>query len=107
MKVYQLRVRDLNILLEPVFKDMESANLFKNKYDSRSIDIIANNLESEHDYVYRIKRIDEDGYELMDNLFTDLDELLNFINIKGVNNYSIVKESILGNSNFKYSLIEV
>lgn len=107
MKVYQLRLRDLGIVLEPVFKDKESAMLFRSKYGNRKIDIEENILTLENDFVYRIKSVDEDGYELLDNLFTDLDGTLSFIKQSMLDNCTVVKESILTNSNFEYSLIEV
>lgn len=107
MKVYQLRLRDLDLLLEPVFKDKESAILFKNKYKNRKIDIEENILTCENDFVYRIKSVDEEGYELLDNLFTDIDVSLQYIKQKMLDNCIVVKESILTDSNFEYSLIEV
>ncbi len=107
MKVYQLRLRDLGLLLEPVFKDEESAILFKSKYTNRCIDIEENILDSKADYVYRIKSLDSDGYELLDNLFTDVNCSLDYIKNSSLDNCTVVKESILSNSNFEYSLIEV
>lgn len=107
MKVYQLRLRDLGILLEPVFKDKESATLFKNKYRNRKIDIEEKTLTSENDFVYRIKAIDDEGYELLDNLFTDITLSQDYIKESMLDNCTIVKESILTDSNFEYSLIEV
>lgn len=107
MKVYQLRLRDLGILLEPVFKDKKSAILFKNKYRNRKIDIEEKTLTSENDFVYRIKAIDDEGYELLDNLFTDITLLQDYIKESMLDNCTIVKESILTDSNFEYSLIEV
>lgn len=107
MKVYQLRLRDLGILLEPVFKDKESATLFKNKYRNRKIDIEEKTLTSENDFVYRIKATDDEGYELLDNLFTDITLSQDYIKESMLDNCTIVKESILTDSNFEYSLIEV
>lgn len=107
MKVYQLRLRDLGILLEPVFKDKKSAILFKNKYRNRKIDIEEKTLTSENDFVYRIKAIDDEGYELLDNLFTDITLSQDYIKESMLENCTIVKESILTDSNFEYSLIEV
>lgn len=107
MKVYQLRLKDLDLLLEPVFKDEMSANLFKSKYNSRNIDLEENVLDKDYDFVYRIKRVDVDGYELLDNLFTDIDELLEYVKKCALDNYSVVKESIINTTNFDYSLVEV
>lgn len=42
MKVYQLRLTDLNLLLEPVFESKESAMLFMSKYHNRQVNIEEN-----------------------------------------------------------------
>lgn len=104
MKVYQLKLKDLDILLDPVFKTKEGAQLFLSKYHHRNIEIKENSLEQSSDYVYRIREVDEDGYSLNDELYTSLEAAtLGLTN----DNQSIVKECLISEESFNYELVEV
>lgn len=108
MKVYQLRLTDLNMLLEPVFESKESAMLFMSKYHNRAVNIEENIISiPKNNYVYRILKSDEEGYELLDNIFADIEETKKYIENGCLNDCQIVKESLLSNKNFDYQLIEV
>lgn len=108
MKVYQLRLTDLNLLLEPVFESKESAMLFMSKYHNRQVNIEENIISiPKNNYVYRILKNDEEGYELLDNIFADIEETKKYLETVSLDNCQIVKESLLSNKNFDYQLIEV
>lgn len=105
MLVYQLKILDLGIMLDPVFKTKESAELFKDKYKNRNIIIKEKYLEDLKDnYVYRIKNIDSEGYTLEDNIYSTIEHANN--NIKQ-DNQKIVKEHLISDNNFNYELVEI
>lgn len=105
MKVYQLKLRDLDLVLEPVFKTIESAMLFRNKYNSRRIEIkevVVDKDDVDNDFIYRIETMEEDGTYLEEEVFSSLEDA------KRVKkqNQRIVKENIISSSTFKYVISE-
>ena len=106
MKVYQLKIDDLNMILDPVFKTKEGANLFSNKYLSRKVSVIERALDNLSDFVYRIEFQDEEGKSLADEIFSEYESAKNFSLENKFKNSKIVKENII-NGNQYYELIEV
>lgn len=104
MKVYQLKIKKADFIIEPVFKDRLTADLYKSKYTSRKFEIIECDLNNQDNYVYRIERIDDNEVYLDDELF---DSLESANAAKNSNMDKIFKESILNNYNQKYEMIEV
>lgn len=105
MKLYQLKLSDLDIVLEPVFKTIESAMLFRDKYITRSIEVkevlLDKNMEDSN-YIYRIETIEEDGTFLEDELFSSFEAA---VTVKK-NNQRVVKENIISSDTFKYVISE-
>lgn len=106
MKVYQLKIDDLNLVLDPVFKTKEGANLFSNKYLTRNVSVIERAIDKISDFVYRIELQDEEGTSLADEVFSSADDAKNFSLENKFNNSKIVKENII-NGNHDYELIEI
>lgn len=80
MKVYQLKLSDLDIVLEPVFKTIESALLFRDKYITRRIEVKEVLVDKEvenNNYIYRIETIEEEGTFLEDELFSSIEDAKN------------------------------
>lgn len=104
MKVYQLKIKDLNIVLDPVFSTIDAAQLFKNKYDGRKIEILEVDLEIPNDknYIYRIETIDRDGTYLEEEIFSSIESALRILK----NNQKIVKENIINLNTFKYVIAD-
>lgn len=104
MKVYQLKVKNLDYYLEPVFKTKEDAIRYKEKYNctQREFDIEETTLTMETDYIYRVKYLDEEGYALSEKIYDSLDAAK-----KESDDNVIVRESILSSVTSKYELIEV
>ena len=104
MKVYQLKIKKADFIIEPVFKDRFTADLYKSKYTSRKFEIIECNINNEDNYVYRIERTVDNEVYLDDQLF---DSIESAYAAKHSNMDRIFKESILNNYNQKYEMIEV
>lgn len=108
MLVYQLKLKDYNILLEPVFISLKGANIYKKKYQNRKIDIIENNVEINNlDYIYRIKTLEEDGYSLIEFLFTSIESAKSYIEKEKLKKAEVVKEYFSSEYSVKDFLIEV
>lgn len=104
MKVYQLKIKDLNIVLDPVFGTIDAAQLFKNKYHGRKIEIVEVNLETPNDknYIYRIETMDMDGTYLEEEIFPSIESALRIVK----NNQKVVKENIINLNTFKYVIAD-
>ena len=104
MKIYQLLLKDFNLVLDPVFNTKEAAMLFKEKYKQRNIEIKETFIDKldNRNYVYRIETIDEDGIYLEDEVFASKELALRSIK----EHQRIVKEDIIGDNTFKYAFIE-
>lgn len=93
MTIYQLKILELGLYLEPVFKSKEKAIYYQNKYGNRNIIIKEKYVSDlEDNYVYRIKNESEEGYYLEDEVYGSLNHALEHIK---TNNQKIIKESIL------------
>lgn len=103
MKVYQLRLLDLGMNLEQVFKSREKAELYQKKYKNRRIVIKQYKLDEEREYVYRILKSDHEGYELKDEIYETLE--VAYKDIKDENE-RVVKENITDSFD-NYELVEV
>ena len=104
MKVYQLKVKNVDYYLEPVFKTREDAIRYSDKYNcpKREFEIAETILDVETDYIYRIKYLDEEGYMLSEKIY----ESFEGASAESENNI-IVKENILSGLKNKYELVEV
>lgn len=92
MKVYQLKILDLGIYLEPVFKSKESAMMYMSKYNGRNIIIKERVLDEINDNsIYRIKTLFSDGYDIEDEVYSS--EVNASIHITN-NHQSIIKERL-------------
>lgn len=105
MKVYQLKLLDLNIVLDPVFNTIDAAQLFKNKYKGRRMEILEKTLEPSNDtnYIYRILTTDVDGSYLEEEVFSSIESSFRILK----NNQKIVKENIINLNTFKYVIEDV
>lgn len=91
MTVYQLKIVDLGLYLEPVFKTKESAENYRTKYNSRNIIIKEKYLDNLCDnYVYRIKNESLEGYYLEDEVYSSMNKALEHIKN---DSQTIIKES--------------
>lgn len=104
MKVYQLKIKDLDFILDPVFKTREGAVLFLNKYHHRNMEITETEINEASDFVYRIKEVDEDGYSLNDKIYASKEAAAMEIE---KDNQSVVKEYLVSEAGFNYELVEV
>lgn len=105
MKVYQLKLSDLDIVLEPVFKTIESALLFRNKYITRRIEVkevLVDKKVENNNYIYRIETIEEEGTFLEDEVFSSIEDAKNVQK----HNQRVVKENIISSDTFKYAITE-
>lgn len=104
MVVYQLKIRNLDIVLDPVFNTKEAAMLFKNKYHGREIEIVEVKLESlnQDNYIYRIETIESDGSYLEEEIFSSIESALSILK----NNQKVVKENIINSRTFKYRIVD-
>jgi len=91
MKVYQLRILELGFSLEPIFKNIETALYYKDKYKERNIIIKEYKLDIKDDYIYRIKNISTEGYTLEDDIYETYDIALDHIKY---DNQIIIKERL-------------
>lgn len=92
MKVYQLKILDLGLYLDPVFKTKESAEYYRSKYNNRNIIIKEKYLDNLNDnYIYRIKNESHDGYYLEDEVYSSMNNALEHIKD---NSQTIIKESL-------------
>ncbi len=104
MRVYQLKVEGIDMMLEPVFASREKAEEYiRNKYLNRKISIKQTNIEPS-EYVYRILVSDSEGYELKEEIYTNLDTAKENI---VADNEKVVKENILKDSVKTIELSEV
>ena len=104
MRVYQLKVEGIDMMLEPVFASREKAEEYiRNKYLNRKISIKQTNIE-QSEYVYRILVSDSKGYELKEEIYTNLDTAKENI---VADNEKVVKENILKDSVKTIELSEV
>ncbi len=106
MNVYQLKIDDLDMVLDPVFKTEESAKIASRKYYNRKISIIEKKLDSIADCVYRVASISEDGMSLIDSVFATPEGAKNYSLENNLGNSKIFKEDII-NGNHDYELVEV
>lgn len=106
MKVYQLRLVDFNLVLEPVFKTKEGANILKNKYINRNIKIEESILDNtlDDDFIYRILVSDEEGVYLFDNIFSEVTSAEEYLNKSNIVNASIVREYFSSEKTINYDL---
>lgn len=104
MKVYQLKIKDLDLLMDPVFKTREGAKLFLSKYRHRNIEITEKEMNDECDFVYRIREVDDEGYILADELYSSIEAAT--MEIKN-EKQSVVKEYLISEESFNYELVEV
>lgn len=104
MKVYQLKLKNLNYYLEPVFKTIEDAIRYKERYNctQREFEIEETILNIETDYIYRIKYLDDEGYALGEKVYDSLEDAR-----RDSENNIVVKESILCGITNQYELVEV
>lgn len=104
MKVYQLKIKDLDIVLDPVFGTLEAAILFKNKYRGRKIEVLEVDLDTPNDknYIYRIETMETDGNYLEEEIFPSLESALKILK----SNQKIVRENIISSSTFKYVIAD-
>lgn len=92
MYVYQLKILDLGLYLEPVFKTKEGAEYYRTKYNNRNIIIKEKYLDNLCDnYIYRIKNESFDGYYLEDEVYSSENKALEHIKDK---TQTIIKESL-------------
>lgn len=109
MKVYQLRLLDFNLLLEPVFKTEAGAKLLKNKYQGRKIKIEERVIEDTiiEDDIYRILVHDEEGSYLDEELFTNIDTAYEHLNNIKESNARIVKYPFSSEKSIRYDWVSV
>lgn len=92
MYVYQLKILDLGLYLEPVFKSKERAEYYRTKYNNRNIIIKEKYLDKlEENYIYRIKTESHDGYYLEDEVYDSMSNALEHIKD---NSQTVIKESL-------------
>lgn len=92
MTIYQLKILDLGLYLEPVFKTKESAENYRNKYNNRNIIIKERHLDNLSDnYIYRIRTESCEGYYLEDEVYASENKALEHIKD---NTQTIIKESL-------------
>ncbi len=104
MRVYQLKVKGIDMMLEPVFASRKKAEEYiKNKYFNRKIVIKETSIEPS-EFVYRILVNDQEGYELKEELYTNLDQAKKNAKAK---NEKVVKENILKDSVKNIELFEI
>ena len=106
MNVYQLKIDDLDMVLDPVFKTEESAKIARKKYYNRKISIIQKKLDAITDCVYRVADLSEDGMSLVDSVFATREGAENYSLENNLGNTKIFKEDII-NGNHDYELVEV
>ncbi len=104
MTLYQLKLKELNMVLDPVFNTKEAALLFKSKYHDRMIEIKEINMEpnSQDNYIYRIETMESDGTYLEDEIFPSLESALSILK----SNQRVVKENIIGSNTFRYAIVD-
>lgn len=103
MRVYQVKVKGIDMVLEPVFDSRRKAEEYSSKYKNRKTIVKQSSIE-ETSHVFRILVDDIDGYELKEELYTSIDIARENITS---DNERIVKENILTDSIKEYDLIEV
>ncbi len=92
MYVYQLKILDLGIYLEPVFKSKESALYYMSRYQNRNIIIKEKYLDSiEDNSIYRIKTNSIDGELIEDGVYSNFKSALKYIKS---DNQTVIKESL-------------
>lgn len=106
MNVYQLKIDDLDMFLDPVFKTEESAMMASKKYYNRKVSVVQKTLDSLCDCVYRVAEVSEDGISLRDSVFATAEGAKNYSLENNIGNSKIYKEDII-NGSHDYELIEV
>lgn len=92
MYVYQLKILELGLYLEPVFKSKEKAEYYRTKYNNRNIIIKEKYLDNLNDnYIYRIKTQSHEGYYLEDEVYSSENKALEHIKDTS---QTIIKESL-------------
>lgn len=109
MKVYQLRLLDFNLLLEPIFKTEAGAKILKNKYQGRKIKIEERFIDDTtiEDDIYRILVHDEEGSYLKEELFANMDTAYEYLNKIKESNARIVKYPFSSEKSIHYDWISV
>ena len=104
MKVYCLRMEDLDMWLEPVFESRVAASRYKEKYKGRKILIEEKDLDSIQEHVYRLSLNESEGYDLISDIFSSLEDVYNYITNKNILDYKVYQEKIIGTKDLSYNL---
>lgn len=109
MKVYQLKLKEFDFVLEPVFKTEKGAYLYKNKYRDREIKIEELLIDKDYneDFIYRIVNKDSEGEFLEEKIFTNIESAKVFLNNKKYSDAKIVKEFFSSENKIHSELIEL
>lgn len=103
MEVYQLRLLELGIMTEEVFKNKNLAINYINKHKGRSLEIKSKYLEKDADYVFRLLSNDYFGECIRDEIYSSYEEAL--LNKK--DDERVIKESLIVDSLSNYYIEEV
>ncbi len=104
MKVYCLRMEDLDMWLEPVFESRVAASRYKEKYKGRKIAIEEIDLAKSQEHVYRLSLNESDGYDLIKDLFSSLEDGYNYITNRQIEDYKVIQEKVIGTKDLSYNL---
>ena len=104
MKVYCLRMEDLDMWLEPVFESRVAASRYKEKYKGRKIAIEEIDLAKSQEHVYRLSLNESDGYDLIKDLFSSLEDVYNYITNRNIADYKVIQEKVIGTKDLSYNL---
>ncbi len=104
MKVYCLRMEDLDMWLEPVFESRVAASRYKEKYKGRKIAIEEIDLAKSQEHVYRLSLNESDGYDLIKDLFSSLEDVYNYITNRQIEDYKVIQEKVIGTKDLSYNL---
>lgn len=104
MKVYLLRMVDLDMWLEPVFESRVAASRYKEKYKGRKIAIEEIDLDQNLEHVYRLSLNESEGYDLIKDIFSSLEDVYNYITNKKINDYKVYQEKIISTKDLSYNL---
>jgi len=104
MKVYCLRMEDLDMWLEPVFESRVAASRYKEKYQGRKIAIEEIDVDQNLEHVYRLSCNNSEGFDLIKNIFSSLEDVYNFITNQNIKEYKIYEEKVIGTKDLSYNL---